>query len=68
MSDQEIVDACNELARLFYKINGYVVKEGYRFDLASHPQEKCMWYMAVVAYDHIEGTDVEDALNNLENE
>lgn len=65
-TDAEIVAACNELARLFYKANGYDVPEGYRFDEAHHPQELGMWNLAVMAYDHIEGTDVECAIDNLD--
>lgn len=65
---QEIVDSANELARTFYRAMGYVVEEGYRFDQARHPQERGMWNMAAIAYDHIEGTDVDAALDELEDE
>lgn len=45
---------------------GYVVPDSYRFYAATHPQERLCWHMAVTAYDHIEGTDVEAALDDLE--
>lgn len=64
-TDQQIVDECNELARLFYKMHGYEVEDGYRFYEAHHPQEIGMWNMAVAAYEHIEGTKVEQALLEL---
>lgn len=64
---EEIVNDCNELSRLFYKAMGYVVKKGYRFDRATHPQERAVWDQAVVAFEFIEGTDVESALDELEN-
>lgn len=67
-SDAEIVAAANELARSFYSMMGYRVPEGYRFDRATHPQELGCWNMAVMAYDHIEGTDVDAALDNLDEE
>lgn len=64
-TEREIVDACNELARMFYKGHGYDVPEDYKMYDATHPQELGMWNLAVMAYDHIEGTDVEDCLNQL---
>jgi len=45
---------------------GYQVEPGYRFDEATHPQEVAMWAMAVIAYENIDGTDVEDALEQIE--
>lgn len=65
-SSQQIVDDCNALARLFYRMQGCVVPKGYRFDQAPHPAESGCWNMAVAAYDHIEGTDVENALSDIE--
>jgi hypothetical protein len=65
---QEIVDNANELARLFYSYMGNQVPNGYRFDKAHHPQEIAMFNMAVMAYDHIEGTDVEDCLAEIEDD
>lgn len=67
-TNQQIVDDCNKLARLFYASLGYQVEDGYRFDQARHPQERGMWNQAVIAYDHIEGTDVEDALAQVEDD
>lgn len=67
-TEEQIVDDANALARVFYGILGYQVEPGYRFDEATHPQEVAMWRMAVIAYENIEGTDVEDALEQLEDE
>lgn len=63
---QQIVDDCNALARTFYRMHGYQVPEGYRFDKAHHPQERTMWAMAVEAYEHIEETPVEDCLDEID--
>jgi hypothetical protein len=65
---EEIVKDCNELARQFYLSMGYQVEEGYRFDKARHPQETGMWNMAVMAYEHIESTDVEAALAEIDDD
>lgn len=62
----DLVREANELARLFSESMRYEVEVGYRFDKARHPQEQGMWNLAVMAYDHIEGTDIEDALAELE--
>ena len=62
-TEQQVVDACNALARQFYKMHGNEVKDDFKFYKATHPQEVGMWHMAVLAYDHIEGTDVMDALS-----
>lgn len=42
----------NQLARLFYKLHGYNVEEGYDFSKAVHPQEKLMWEMAELAFEY----------------
>jgi hypothetical protein len=65
-TDEQLVAECNELARKFYRSMGYQVEKGYRFDQATHPQERGMWNAAVIAYDHIADTDVECALSNLD--
>jgi hypothetical protein len=64
-TSHQIVADANELARIFYGRLGYEVAHGYRFDQATHPQEVAVWQMAVIAYENIEGTDVEDALNDI---
>jgi hypothetical protein len=66
MTPQEKIDDANELARHFYRSLGYVVEEGYRFDKATHPQERGMWNMAAIAYDHIEGTELDAILDEME--
>jgi len=65
-TDRELVAECNELARIFYANRGFKVRRGYRFDQAGHPEELAMWRLACLAYDHIEGTDPDEAANNLE--
>lgn len=64
LTDQQIVERGLELARAFYKAHGYEVEPGYRFDLASHPQERVMWNLAVIAMDHLSQTDLAEVLEN----
>lgn len=66
---QEIIDQTNELARQFYAIMGYEVPEGHQFDgetINRHPQERQCWRMACAAQLLLTDTDVEDALQELE--
>ena len=65
-SNADVVKAGNALARMFYASMGYAVPPGYRFDQATHPQEVGCWNMACIAYDHIEGTDLQSAADEEE--
>jgi hypothetical protein len=65
-SEQQIVDECNALARQFYKMQGCEQSSDFKFYEATHPAEAGCWNMAVLAYDHIEGTDVGDCLGQLD--
>lgn len=65
-TDQQVVDECLELADTFYAMHGMVSRPGFRYYESPHPMEQAMWSLAVYAYDHIEGTDVQGALDNLE--
>ena len=64
-TDEEIVAAGLQLAREFYKAHGYEVPEGYKFYDARHPQEQGMWNLAVIAFELLTGTDLNDALANI---
>jgi len=61
-TDEELLVEAERLARSFYKLHGYVVREGYCFRKATHPQEQLMWDLVVEAYEHIEGTDLQNAV------
>lgn len=65
LTPQEIVDSCNELAILFYRMCGYCVEPTYKMYEATHPQEKGFWNMAVAAYEHIQGTEVDAVLDEI---
>ncbi|MGG7476447.1 MULTISPECIES: hypothetical protein [Providencia] len=68
LTDRQIVDTANELARVYYKRLGYEVPFGYRFDKASHPQEIALFDMACIAFDILRETSVMDALSNFEDD
>lgn len=64
-TDQQIVDQTNELARQLYALRGYAVREGYRFDKATHPHEVEAWQGACAAQLLLTDTDPNEALDNL---
>jgi hypothetical protein len=51
-TDEEIAKT-NELARLFYYAHGYQIEEGYNFEDATHPQERLMFRLAMVAFNYV---------------
>ena len=61
-TEQEIIDQTNALAREFYAIMGFHVREGYRFDQAMRGRARDMWQMACLAQDRLTDTDVDNAL------
>ena len=66
MSDHEVINLANQLCRKFYAQLGYCVQAGFRFDLATHPQQKMCWHMAADAFDLLKHTDLSEALSNTE--
>jgi hypothetical protein len=65
---QQIVDQTNNLARVLYRLRGYVRPRGYRFDTAKHPQEVEAWSGACEAQRLLTDTDPDDALQELDEE
>lgn len=68
MSNQELVDAAIELAGEFYCLMGYTHREGFKYYNSQHPQEQMVWKMACAAFLNLRGSDVEDALSDIEDE
>lgn len=66
MTDTELVSAALVLADKFYTMHGYISRPGYKYYNSSHPQERLMWDMACAAFDLISGTDIENALAEIE--
>jgi hypothetical protein len=67
-TDVEIVQAGEDLARLFYKMQGHVRHPSFQFRNATHPQERLVWLMACKAFEELTGTDLQDTADNLEDE
>lgn len=61
-TNKEIIAGANAMAREFYEMHGFQSPEGFRFDKAPRSRERGMWDLACVAFEAIEGTDVESAL------
>lgn len=67
-TDREVVKQTNELARQLYRLRGYEVPEGYRFDRARHPHQREAWAGACAAQILLTETDPDDALQAEEEE
>ena len=67
-TERELVEECNQLAHIYYEMQGCKVGEDYKFYEAHHPAEVSCWEMAVAAYGHIRETDIEDCLIQMEDE
>lgn len=67
-SPARIIAEANALAREFYRPMGYQVSKGYRFDKATHPQERTCWAFVKAAYLRLAATDLDDVVTELEEE
>lgn len=65
-TSKQIIAECNSLASMFYQMRGRIERPRFKFYEATHPEEVECWEFACYAYDHIEGTDVQDIVDNLE--
>lgn len=68
MSNEELVAAALELAGKFYAAQGYIDRPGFKYYASQHPAERLVWEMACDAFEFIRGSDVRDALVDLEDE
>ncbi|GAB4059159.1 hypothetical protein [Uliginosibacterium sediminicola] len=64
-TNEQLVRECNELADTFAQMHNHMSRPAFKYYEATHPQEAGFWNMAVAAYDHIEGSDVEAALDEI---
>lgn len=63
---REIYDQTNALAREFYELAGYTAPRRYDFRKSADPRAKIYWSMACAAQLALTGTDVEDAISEME--
>lgn len=68
MSNRELVDAAIQLAGKFYAMQGYTHRPGFKYWQSPHPQEQLVFEMACQAFEFIRGSDVMDAVADLEDE
>ncbi|HBE5627961.1 TPA: hypothetical protein KMB47_004768 [Escherichia coli] len=68
MTNRELVDAAIELAGDFYSMMGYEHRPGFKYWESPHPQEQQVFEMACRAFEVIRGSDVMDAIADLEDE
>ncbi len=68
MTNRELVDAAIKLAGDFYSMMGYTHRPGFKYWESPHPQEQLVFQMACRAFEVIRGSDVMDAVADLEDE
>lgn len=68
MTNRELVDAAIELAGQFYAMHGYTHRTGFKYWESPHPQEQLVFEMACRALEVIRGSDVMDAIADLEDD
>lgn len=68
MTNRELVDAAIELAGQFYAMQGYTHRTGFKYWESPHPQEQLVFEMACRAFEVIRGSDVMDAVADLEDD
>ncbi|MEH3454040.1 hypothetical protein [Phytobacter diazotrophicus] len=68
MTNRELLDAAIELAGKFYSMQGYTHRPGFKYWESPHPQEQLVFKMACCAFEAIRGSDVMDAIADLEDE
>lgn len=66
--NRKLIADANALAREFYAMQGCEVSDDFKFYEAHHPAEIACWEMAVLAYEHISATAVDDCLACLEDD
>ena len=64
-TNEEIIEQALAMAARFYSIMGYQSKPGFKFYDSRHPTELMCWYMAVDAFNELAATDVNDALDEI---
>lgn len=65
-TDEELLEAGLDLARLYYQQLGHRVPEGFKFYESKHPQEQLMWRLACLAFEELTGTCLTDVLENVQ--
>lgn len=68
MTNRELVDAAIELAGEFYATQGYSHRPGFKYWESPHPHEQQVFQMACRAFEVIRGSDVMEAVADLEDE
>ena len=56
----------NEMARIFFGMDGTKAPGGFKFYESDHTHAQVSWMQAVIAYRHIAGVDLNDYLAEIE--
>jgi len=65
---RQIVTDANCLARKFLRAMGFECPEGHRFENDGNPRAQQAWFLAEVAFEHLLGTELSDAVADLDDD
>jgi hypothetical protein len=67
-TDRQIIHEVNELAREFYRQEGFAVMDSFKFYETIDTKAIRAWNLAVLAYEHLTGADLTDVLSGINDE
>ena len=66
MTDEEIIEKAERLARLFHELDGFTVPDAFRFHRSSNPRAKETWARVVLAFVELLRTPLRDVVEEME--
>jgi hypothetical protein len=66
MTNEEIIEKAERLARLFYELDGFVVPPEFLFHRSENPRAKEIWARVVLAFEELLQTPLRDVVEEME--
>lgn len=67
MTNEEIIEKAERLARQFYAVDGFAVPDWFTFRDATAPRAKQVWRKVVIAFEELLQTPLRDVVEEMEN-
>jgi hypothetical protein len=66
MTNEEIIDKAEHLARLFHEIDGFTVPDSFCFHRSNTSRAKETWARVVLAFEELLQTPLRDVVEEME--
>jgi hypothetical protein len=66
MTDEEIIEKAESLARLFHEFDGFTVPSDFVFHRSENPRAKETWARVVLAFEELLQTPLRDVVEEME--